>query len=156
MGRYLAILDATTGRHADAPGCDKSDKSPPLVASVAYVAPSDSGEWREADWRTFYEERAAIREYDGRRPRPEAERLACGETLVAWHKTHGEAPPRAFCAGCGEPVSGAEIMEIWDGARVHLAPGYGCLIAYGRRWRAAAAKALAGMGIVPLGKDDWL
>ena len=75
--------------------------------------------------------------------------MAWGETLAAWHKTHDEPPPRALCAGCGEPVSGAEIMEFWDGARVHLAPRYGCLIAYGRRWRAAAAETLANMGILP-------
>ena len=69
--------------------------------------------------------------------------------MAAWHKARGEPPPRALSAGCGEPASGAEIMEIWDGARVHLAPGYACLIAYGKRWRVAATAALAALGVTP-------
>jgi len=35
------------------------------------------------DWREWYEERAAIREYDGREPRAEAERNAFDEVLEA-------------------------------------------------------------------------
>jgi hypothetical protein len=35
------------------------------------------------DWQEWFEERAAIREYDGGHTRPEAERLARGETLAA-------------------------------------------------------------------------
>ena len=36
-----------------------------------------------ADWLAHYEERAAIREFDGGLPRPEAERLAQADTIAA-------------------------------------------------------------------------
>ena len=103
--------------------------------------------WDAADWRAFFGERAAIREYDGMRPRAEAERLAWGETLVEWHKATASPPPSWQCAGCGDPIAGAPAMTLPDAARVHDVAGYACLIAYGKRWRAAAAEGLATMGI---------
>lgn len=36
--------------------------------------------WTADDWRDFYEERAAILEYDGGSPRVAAERMALAET----------------------------------------------------------------------------
>jgi hypothetical protein len=109
--------------------------------------------WDAANWRAFYDERAAIREYDGKRPRGEAERLAWGETLAEWHKANASPPPSWQCAGCGEPLSGAQTMTLPDAARVHDVAGYGCLIAYGKRWRAIAARGLAAIGIEPPGGD---
>ena len=41
--------------------------------------PSDMDDWPE-DWREVYEERAAIMEYDGNMPRPQAEQWT--ETIV--------------------------------------------------------------------------
>jgi hypothetical protein len=111
-------------------------------------APERAG-WDAADWRAFYDERAAIREHDGKRPRVEAERLAWGETLVEWHKANASPPPAWQCAGCLRPIGGAPAMTLPDAARVHDVAGYACLIAYGKRWRATAAKGLVGMGIEP-------
>ncbi len=39
--------------------------------------------WTEEDWRDFYEERAAIREYDGGWPRAVADRLALADVIAA-------------------------------------------------------------------------
>ena len=60
------------------------------------------------------------------------------------HLDHGERVPRHLCAGCREPIEGAddEALDLADGNRVHLADGYRCLIAWGRRWRAAARAAI--------------
>lgn len=104
--------------------------------------------WRPADWQADHARRVALRLALGH---PEAVGwvLAWGETLTEWHKAHGVPPPARLCAGCGQPLSGASAMEVWDGGCVHDSPAYACLIAYGRRWRAAAAEALAGMGITP-------
>jgi len=121
---------------------------PDLLAALAPPEPERAG-WGAADWRAFFGERAAVREYDGRRPRAEAERLAWGETLAEWHKANASPPPSWQCAGCGERLSGAQAMTLPDAARVHDVAGYGCLIAYGRHWRAAATEALAAMGIEP-------
>jgi hypothetical protein len=132
--------------------CEKAASVRRLVTGAApdVAAPEpERARWGAADWRAFYDERAAIREYDGQRPRPEAERLAWGETLGEWHKANGSPPPSWQCAGCGEPIGGAPAMTLPDAARVHDVAGYGCLIAYGKRWRATAAKALAEMGVTP-------
>jgi len=46
---------------------------------LGYLAPADLSVY----WREFYEERAAIREYDGNQPREHAEAEAWSETLAA-------------------------------------------------------------------------
>ena len=38
--------------------------------------------WDAEDWRAFYEERAAILEYDGGKSRAAAERMALAETIA--------------------------------------------------------------------------
>jgi hypothetical protein len=52
--------------------------------------------------------------------------------------------PRDICAGCRRPIlSGEETLELADDNRVHIDNDYQCLIAWGRRWRAAARAAVA-------------
>jgi hypothetical protein len=73
-----------------------------------------------------------------------AHRLAYGEALTAWHLQHGARPGRSYCAGCGGPVA-HPVHTLPDGALV--CPTDDCLIAYGLKWRTAAAAALASRGI---------
>jgi hypothetical protein len=40
-------------------------------------------DWTEEDWRAFWEERAAIREYDGGYTRKTAELLATADVIIA-------------------------------------------------------------------------
>jgi hypothetical protein len=111
-----------------------------------------SGEERsnaEVDWHNLYEDRAAIREFDGHYTRAEAELLAWGEIENRWHLQHGERVPRDLCAGCRKPISNAEALDLIDGARVHLANSNECLIRHGERWRAVATRALKAMGLRP-------
>jgi hypothetical protein len=62
---------------------------------------------------------------------------------MRWHLAHGERVPRHLCAGCRQPIdTGQEVLDLADDNRVHLADGYRCLIAWGRRWRAAARAAI--------------
>ena len=104
-------------------------------------------------WRGWYEERAAIREFDAGYPRPMAERLAFNETVDRWHRLFGARPDPARCAGCGELVSGREVLQLPGGARVHVDSEYVCLIEYGRRWRRSAIEALAALGLIP--PEEW-
>ncbi len=62
----------------------------------------------------------------------EAERLAFGELILAWHRFHGAGP---------EP----------DGARLHLdaVRGVDCIIAYGTSWRGTAVAGLQALGLHP-------
>jgi hypothetical protein len=75
-----------------------------------------------------------------------AARLAYGEALTVWHLHHGDRPDPPCCAGCGDPVANP-VHTLPDGALI--CPADDCLIAYGEKWRAAAASALAALGVVP-------
>ena len=115
------------------------------AASPAKQEPDDAG----IDWRGWYEERAAIRGFDGRYTRVEAERLAWGELENTWHLRHGERVPRDLCAGCRKPIGNAEALDLIDGNRVHHDRANECLIRHANRWRAAAGRGLAELGLQP-------
>jgi hypothetical protein len=101
-------------------------------------------------WRDWHQERAAIREFEAGYPRPIAERLGFNEYIDRWRRPHWSTPAdTACCAGCDKPLSVREALLLPDGVRIHLDHEYRCLIACGRRWRGAAVKGLAGLGIVP-------
>jgi hypothetical protein len=102
-----------------------------------------------ADWRDLYEERSAIHQYDGHYSGAEAEPLAWGEMQNRWHAEHGERVSRDFCAGCRRPIGTAAALDMIDGSRVHLDGGNACLIRHGKRWRAAATRALMALGLCP-------
>jgi hypothetical protein len=108
----------------------------------------------EVDWRDLFEERAAIREFEGGYPRAEAERLAWGNLENRWHLQYGERVPRDLCAGCRKPIGNADALDLIDGNRVHLAGDRGCLIRHGHRWRAVASRALAELGLRPLATGE--
>lgn len=48
---------------------------------------ADTSAWDREDWRAFYEERAAIREYDGGYKRQVAETLARADVIVTRRDT---------------------------------------------------------------------
>jgi hypothetical protein len=103
------------------------------------------------DVRGAYDERAAIVEFDGQRPRAQAELMAWNEVAAAWYRDHGQHIQPALCAGCEQPLSGASnVLDLPNGERVHADREYTCVVAYGQRWTAAAATALAVMGIPTL------
>jgi hypothetical protein len=59
--------------------------------------------WGADDWRAFFDERAGIREFDGRLPRLEAERLALADCAEHWLQRNSPAPhgPENGCWQCG-------------------------------------------------------
>ena len=98
------------------------------------------------DWREAFEERAAIRQFDGLYPRPEAEVLAFGEIVNQWHFQHAVITP-GKCAGCGRPAD-EDVIRLADGADAHL----GCVRTYGLKWRRMASESLVGFGLaIPSG-----
>jgi hypothetical protein len=106
-----------------------------------------------ADWRDLYDERSAIRQYDGHYSRAEAEEMAWAEIQNRWQMEHGERVPRDLCAGCRRPISAPAALDLIDGNRVHLDSNTNCLIRHGERWRAAATRALIGLGLCPPAGD---
>jgi hypothetical protein len=91
------------------------------------------------DWRRLYSE--AITELG-------TPHRAWSKVATAWYVAQGTPTPGDLCAGCGRPLDGAEALDLWPhGERAHAGDRYKCTIAYGRRWKAAAARALSAIGI---------
>ena len=90
----------------------KSTDSCGFSEAVAHVAHVAHGFNDAQDWADFYEERTAIREFDGGRSRADAERLAWGELINIWHRQHGQPPDPARCVGCNELLSGRAALDV--------------------------------------------
>jgi hypothetical protein len=100
------------------------------------------------DWRVFFDERAAIAEFDGGFPRAEAESRAYARCVVEWLKRNvtPSTPGRCLACGGGErpcdpllPFGTDTIGHAW----VHRA----CWPAWYRDREAQAIAALSAMGI---------
>jgi hypothetical protein len=85
----------------------------------------------------------------GKLPTDTARRLAEGRAVTLWHEHYGARNNPAICAGCNEPMSGIPF-GLPTGEAVHSDPDFTCLKLYGRRWRQAAADALAQFGCLGL------
>jgi hypothetical protein len=72
-------------------------------AEIIAQLQSQERRWSAAEWQAYYDERAAIREHDGRLFRAEAERLALEDTVTQWlclHPAPATSPDRG-CIRCG-------------------------------------------------------
>jgi len=99
-----------------------------------------------ADWRARHHE--ALAYWGTLYPAAEAERLAWGEIIAAWHKRLGPRWPEWQCAGCHAPIGGLPALELADGNRVHLEK-LDCLFSFGERWRGEATAGLRALGLDP-------
>ena len=101
-------------------------------------------------WRHWYQERLRWQRQLAKaagRSDASAQALAYGEMQLAWHNRHGERSDPSRCAGCGGSIASGRIVEtLADRSRVHASNE--CWIAYGKRWRAAAARGLLRLGIL--------
>jgi hypothetical protein len=117
--------------------------------------PSTSAEsnaiWSAEDWKAYFEERAAIREYDGGLPRGEAERLALQDAIERWLCLN-PVPASDPCYGCiycktGEDTSNFLVPVLTAGGHVWIHDG--CW----ERWRVSrrdqAGSALRRLGLPP-------
>src|SRR5215204_4680340 len=80
------------------------DRTTPAVSSFSKFSRASSPtreSWSSADWQAYFEERAAIREYDGGFARSEAERLAFADMVACWLSAH-PVPASAYerCVHC--------------------------------------------------------
>src|SRR6516165_5166017 len=67
---------------------------------VAVLRPGRDG-WSAEDWRSFFEERAAITEFDGGLSRTEAEAQALACCIVEWLNRNPTPSAPGRCAWCG-------------------------------------------------------
>jgi hypothetical protein len=61
--------------------------------------------WSAEDWRLFFEERAAIAEFDGGLPRTEADAQALACCIVEWLNRNPTPSAPGRCAWCGQAES---------------------------------------------------
>jgi len=69
---------------------------------AAIVSLLRQGGWSAIDWLAFFEERAAIVEFDGCPPRAEAEAQAFACCVTEWLNRHPERSPPGYCLRCGD------------------------------------------------------
>ena len=128
-------------------------RSPEARPSQASPVPAPGPGARAELWRDWYEERCAIRQYEAGYPRRMAEALAYREAINRWHRLNGAPTDPALCAGCGGLLSGGEILDLPDSARVHIDDEWACLRVYRKRWCNEAVTALAGLNVHP--PEGW-
>jgi hypothetical protein len=107
---------------------------------------------RATGWRERYDKWLAFERRMARRREPHAsaaqvERMAWNAVAGEWHRQNGERAPEGICAGCCQPLAGVDVLLLPHGEHAHADADYACIAAYGRRWRWAAAVALAQYGI---------
>jgi hypothetical protein len=114
---------------------------------VALLREGDDG-WSGEDWRTFFDERAGIAEFDGGLARDQAETRAFACCVAEWLNRNPVRSPAGRCLGCGGsehaydkllPLGPEQAGHAWLHSR--------CWPAWHSGRKAEAIAALAGMGI---------
>ena len=82
MSRWLQRALADIGTPASVPIAPLAPIGPPAQA-IGTIGTNGTGPALAEDWQAHYEERAAIRQFDGELPKREAEALAFNETTAA-------------------------------------------------------------------------
>jgi hypothetical protein len=146
------VAQGWTARLPPKPLLDQSSsqRNPGNLEIAACSAGLDAGD--PVAWRTLFELRVAYRQKSGERTIADAEILAFGDCLAQWHHRHGARQQAERCAGCGEPFIDGTVLDLGQGARVHLDARLSCLTRYGQAWRSAAVAALHAFGLdTPMG-----
>jgi hypothetical protein len=117
-------------------------------AGVVALLRKGSDGWSGEDWRTFFDERAGIAEFDGGLPRDKAEARAFACSAAEWLNRNPMRSSPGRCVGCGEgerahdkllPFGTEQTGHAWLHSR--------CWPAWHAARKAGAVAALAAMGI---------
>lgn len=104
--------------------------------------------WSAEDWQAFFEERAAIYEFEGGIPQPDAEARAFVCCVTEWVNRSPTPSMPGRCLGCGggEHV-GDPLLPFGTDTTGHVWVHRACWSAWHRAREAEAIAALASMGI---------
>jgi hypothetical protein len=86
---------------------------------IELLRPNKDG-WSAEDWRLFFEERAAIAEFDGGLPRSEAEAQAFECCVVKWLDLNPTPSARGHCAWCGQSESHDAVVPYGTEPGTHI------------------------------------
>jgi hypothetical protein len=118
------------------------------------LRPNNDG-WSPEDWQVFFDEHAAILEFDGRVPRAEAELRAFAYCLTEWINRNPTPSPPGWCQACGGGERHCDpLLPLGTDTTGHAWVHRACLPEwYGAR-DARAIAALNSMGIRAQGLGD--
>ena len=123
-------------------------------AEIVPLLRSGRDGWCATDWQVFFEERAAIAEFDGGLPRDEAEIQAFGCCVVEWFNRNPVRSAYGRCVGCGKPeYSYDPLLPFGTESIGHAWLHSGCWPTWQSSRKAEAIKALARLGIDQPGKS---
>src|SRR4051794_23035831 len=104
--------------------------------------------WSAEEWRTFFDERAGIAEFDGGLSRAEAEASAFTHCVAEWLNRNPARSPPGRCFGCGGYESSHDrLLPIGIGSSGEVWLHSGCSSAWYAGRKAEAIAALATVGI---------
>ncbi len=135
----------------------------PAVTHVTHVAhnfdavraATPNSAWAAEDWRTFYDERAGIAEFDGDQTRAEAEARAFQCCVTEWLNQHPEPSDPGCCAWCGaEETSEARVVPCGTIPAGHTWLHPECWQEWAENRRASAITALTDHGIDITGSTE--
>ena len=104
--------------------------------------------WSAEDWQLFFEERAAIAEFDGGLPRKNAEAQAFECCVIKWLDLNPTPSARGHCAWCGQTeANGAVVVRYGTEPGTHASLHTECWPAWQELRRSQALEALTRIGI---------
>src|SRR5262249_24400920 len=110
------------------------------------LRPSLEG-WSAEDWQAFFDERAAICEFDGGLPRPEAEARAFACCVAEWLNRKATQSSPGRCVACGGERPCDPLLPFGTDTSGHAWLHRACWPAWHRAREAEAVAALSLMGI---------
>jgi hypothetical protein len=118
------------------------------------LRPTNDG-WSPEDWQVFFDERAAILEFDGRVPRSEAELRAFAYCLTEWINRNPTPSPPGRCQACGGGERPCDpLLPLGTDTTGHAWVHRACLPEWYGASEARAIAALNSMGIRAQGLGD--
>ncbi|HEX2338369.1 MAG TPA: hypothetical protein VHI72_18060 [Hyphomicrobiaceae bacterium] len=105
--------------------------------------------WSAEEWRVFYDERAAIAEFNGSLPRAQAEVQAFAHCVAEWLNYNPVRSSPGLCLACGDGGHGHDPLLPFGTERTgHAWLHRGCWPAWHDERKATAVAALGAMGIM--------
>lgn len=116
---------------------------------IALLRPDRDGLTGE-DWRAFFDERAAMAEFDGGLTRDQAEAQAFRYCVMQWLNRNPSSSVAGRCASCGQAeAKHAMVLPYGTDPGAHTWLHAECWQVWQKTRRAQAMKALTAMGIGP-------